>query len=149
MGAAPQPANLPQLVTGLDHAFPVMRYWAATDRLQQAMTGDPEPVVRIVAAEALARLDADPEAVQELARQLDAKIPWQVKLHAMDALTDLGPKASPAREVIGRLAEGNSEYLRNSARYLVRVLDGTYRPEVPVFEMDRLLRQLAKPTPQG
>lgn len=162
MAAAGKPANLPQLIGGLDHALPVMRYWAATglvvlgeaarratDRLRQAMTSDPEPVVRIVAAEALARLDADPEAVPELARQLDSTIPWQIKLHAMDALTNLGPKAAPAREVIGRLAEGNSEYLRNSARYLARVLDGTYRPEVPVFEMDRLLRQLAKPTPQG
>ncbi len=155
MAAAGQPANLPQLVAGLDYDLPVMRYWAATglvvlgdaarpaaERLRRAMTTDSEPVVRIVAAEALARLDADPAAVPELARQLDSSIPWQVKLHAMDALTNLGLMAAPARAAIERAAISENDYLRNSARYLGRVLDGTYRPEEPVFEVDRLLRRL-------
>lgn len=154
---------LPQLLAGLDHALPVMRYWAATGlavlgeaaraaapRLRQAMAQDNEPVVRIVAAEALARLDpADPAPVAALVRELDAPIPWQVKLHAMDALTNLPTKPVAARPSLVRLAERDDEYLRNSARYLLRVIDGTYRPEEPVFEMERLLRKMAKPTPEG
>lgn len=155
-------ANLAKLVAGLDHPLPVMRYWAATglvvlgeqgrpalDRIHQVMVADSEPVVRIVAAEALARLGVEAEPLAELGGQLDAPIPWQIKLHAMDALSNLGVKAAPARESIARLANRDDEYLRNSARYLLKVLDGTYRPEEPVFDMSRLLKQVSKPNPPG
>lgn len=54
--------------------------------------------------------------------------------------------ALPARAAIERAANGESDHLRNAARYLGQVLDGTYRPEVPVFEMERLLRKAAPGT---
>lgn len=84
----------------------------------------------------------------ELARRRDARIPWQTKLHAMDALTCLGARAAPARAAIERQAQGDNSHLRSPARHLGRVLDGTYPPEEPVFETDRLLREAAAPKAQ-
>jgi arylsulfatase A-like enzyme len=143
-------SHLSTLAAALSHQVPVMRYWAATGlailksaaaparaKLIEQMQGDEEPVVRIATAEALVWQGYGP-AIDELGRQLVAATPWQTRLHAMEALSNLGAAARPVRAAIERATKGENVNLRNSARYLGQVLDGTYRPENSVFEMGRL-----------
>ena len=144
--------DLPALRAALADPLPVLRYWAATGllirgmgaaaaraELGAAMANDPSPLVRIVCAEALCGLGAADEAVPVLAGVLDGDGPWQVRLHAIEALGAIGEAARPARAAIERAATGKVDYLRNSGRYLGRVLDGTFRVDQPVYEMDRLM----------
>lgn len=135
------PDNLRYLVDSLRHDNEVMRYWAAlgcvmlganalpaaaalTDRLHN----DPSVHVRIVAAEALARLDDTGESVPALAQTLHSHPDVPVKLQALNALTNIGERAKPALPQITEAAASTNEYVGSAGRYLVRVLTGTYVP---------------------
>jgi arylsulfatase A-like enzyme len=134
----------------------VVRYWAATGllilgdaarpataELMAAMRRDPSPFVRIVAAEASAALGSAAEAVTRLADLLDAAQPMPVRLQAINALTYVGPAARAALPQIRTAAADDQEYVRNAGRYLSAVLDGSYTPATPVFDLERMRRAMA------
>ncbi|WP_430443690.1 sulfatase-like hydrolase/transferase [Sphingorhabdus contaminans] len=146
------PEGIGALRAALRSPVPVLRYWAATGllirgrqaapdvaALRGVLSADPSPLVRIVAAEALVRLGEDQDGVRVLAGLAADTAPWQVRLHALNALTCIGEPARAARGVIADAATSDQEYVRNAARYLVAVLDGTYTPAMPIFDLQRLL----------
>ncbi|ROO85777.1 arylsulfatase A-like enzyme [Actinocorallia herbida] len=136
-----EPGNLPRLVQDLADANEVVRYWAASgllmlgdaaspaaDALALCLSDDPSPQVRIVAAEALARLGRTGDAVPHLADTLDEHPDTKVRLQALNALTYIGDAAEPALPSITRATLSTDEHLRNAARHLWLVLHGLYRP---------------------
>lgn len=156
VAARGDPADVPRLAAALGSPNAVVRYWAATGLLirgaaaaparaaiEQAMRTDPAPQVRVVAAEAAAMLGASREAIAFLARLVDAPPGWQVQLQALNALTFVGEAARPALPSVRRAADSEQEYVRNAGRYLAAVLDGTYTPAMPVFDLERMMRRAA------
>lgn len=150
--------NLRHLQDALASPEDVMRYWAATGllilgadaaparaALASAMRKDPSPYVRILAAEAMAGIDHADEPVALLGTLVagdGADSPaWQVQLHALNALTVIGAPARAVLPVIRRAAISEQEYVRNAGRYLVAVLDGTYTPSTPIFDLERLMQR--------
>lgn len=147
--AADRPAD--SLVTALSDSNPIVRYWAATGMLvrrardaetlaslRRMVKEDPEPQVRVVAAEILA-LAGEPGAVALLGELAGANHTREVRLAALNSLTVIGEAARSQLAVIELAAnEENAEYLRSAGRYLSAVLRGTYRPDYPVFQLDRI-----------
>lgn len=143
--------DLSMFLVALADPNPIVRYWGATGllilgskagiarpSLDRAMTTDTAPHVRVVAAEACARL-GDETAISALGSLAAPSQPWQVRLAALNALTELGERSRPQLEVIELAAnEEKLEYLRNAGRYLSAVLTGIYKPDYPVFEIERL-----------
>ncbi len=159
MAAKGNPGNLPKLTEALTHRPDVLRYWAATGLLilgtaaapaKGALTGimrhDTSPLVRIVAAEALAGLGDPAEPATVLAGLVDSAPDWQVQLHALNALTYLGKAAASAIPSIRRVAEDErqNEYMRSAGRYLLAVLEGRYTPSYPVFDLQHMMQQFLK-----
>ncbi|WP_423603591.1 sulfatase family protein [Sphingomonas sp. MS122] len=153
--ASRDPAHLGTLRTHLASPVAVLRYWAATGMLildeaargelaglRSIMDGDPSPHVRVVAAEAVARLEGGGDAVRVLAEIIDAPPSWQVQLHAINALNFVGESARSALETIRRAARGENDYVRTVGRYLEAVLTGTYTPATQIFELDRLRQRM-------
>jgi arylsulfatase A-like enzyme len=133
----------------------VVRFWAAQgllmlgnnarpqiSNLHLALKNDSSPQVRIVVAEALALLGDAAEPVAELIRLLDQSTLMPVQLMALNALTFIGDAATPAVAAITRASQHENLYLRSAARYLLVSLDGTYKPDYPVFELGRLLKMM-------
>lgn len=138
------------LVAALADDNPIIRYWAATGMLVRRtrdadtmaalgrmMSEDPEPQVRVVASETLA-LSGDQAAVSVLGQLAGPSHSREVRLAALNALTVIGEPARSQLPVIDLAAkEEDAEYLRNAGRYLSAVLRGAYRPDYPVFQLDR------------
>ena len=132
----------------LDDPNEVVRYWAAQGLLMlgakaidakgalgACMSKDASASVRIVAAEALAALGEADRAVQYLGTVIDSQMDARVRLQAVNALTFIGAPARAILPVLERVLESaQDEYIRNSARYLIFVLRGTYTPESPVYQ---------------
>jgi HEAT repeat protein len=78
----------------------------AVDALRKALN-DPSVEVRIVAAEALCRIDREEAAVPVLVDALTHKSQW-VRLQAANSLDRIGEKARPAIGAIRRAAEDPS-----------------------------------------
>jgi arylsulfatase A-like enzyme len=140
------PDNLELLIEWLDHDNEVVRYWAAQGllmlgdagqpavaTLRARLDGDASPHVRVVVAEALARLGHTGRPVAFLAQTADTHENPRVRLLALNALTYVGVAALPYLAVVRRAAESTDEYIRNAGRYLSFVLTGTYTPSTPVF----------------
>lgn len=154
IAARGEASGLPTLQDGLASPVEVLRYWAATGllilgkdaraawpALEAAMRTDASPYVRLVAAEALARY-ADPrEPVAFLAGLVDAPPSWQIQLHALNALTFIGESALPALPSVRRAAESEQEYVRSAGRYLGAILDGSYKPSMPIFDLEYMMRR--------
>ena len=151
------PADVPALQAALASRVAVLRYWAATGllirgaaaaparaALEQVMRADPLPHVRVVAAEAVAGLGGADAAVPLLAALVDQPPSWQVQLQALNALTFIGEPAKAAQATVKRAAESEQEYVRNAGRYLAAVLDGTYTPAMPIFDLERMMRRAAQ-----
>ena len=149
--------GLPALTQALGAGNPVLRYWATTGllirgsaaaasvpALQQVLRTDAVPHVRVVAAEALAGLGDPAEPVRVLAALVDRPPSWQVQLQALNALTFIGAPAKTVLPVVQRAGESEQEYVRSAGRYLTAVLDGTYTPATPIFDLDRMMRQAAQ-----
>lgn len=145
------PGNVAMFQQGLDHANPVHRYWsamgllilaakatAAASRLRQSMQEDQSPQVRIVAAQAVAALSAQNDAVTLLADLLGPKNVVPVRLQAINALTALGDKARPALPAIKTLARVDNMFLRNAGRYLEAMLEGNFDPSMKIFDMEHM-----------
>lgn len=145
-----RPANRGMLQARLNDPNDIMRFWAAQGllmlgsdaraalpALDHAMRNDPSPHVRVVAAEAVAGL-ANPEpAVAVLTGLLDTSYAPPVRLQAINALTFLGAKARPALPVIQALANDQSRYVGNAARYLAMVLEGSYEPSKITMDLSK------------
>lgn len=158
VAASGDPAHNDMLRFRLTSPVEVLRYWAAIGllirgadargelgALQTAMRADPSPHVRIVAAEAVARLGDDGEAVRILAAITDTAPAWQVQLHAVNALTFVGESASAVLPSIERAANDDNNFVRSAGRYLAAILTDRYDPTRPLFENDRLLKQTGGP----
>ncbi|MEH3107529.1 MAG: sulfatase-like hydrolase/transferase [Sphingomonas fennica] len=144
--AGGDPGAVPALTAALADPHPLIRYWAATGLLIRAAAApalagmaaaDPAPAVRVVAAEAIART-GDAAGVSSLAALAAPAQPWQTRLAALNALTELGAAAKPALPVVRAAAEDEQEYVRNAGRYLSAVLEGRYTPAYPVFDLERM-----------
>lgn len=139
------PRNLRRLIGWLGDRDPTVRFWAAqgalglgaharrcSDELARRFREDDDPNVRIVLAEALARLDRPDDAVAFLATTARGAAQVPLRLQAIDALTYVGGYAKPYRDAIRAAAESPETNVSNAARYLLLVVDGTYDPEVPI-----------------
>jgi hypothetical protein len=135
------PANLPRIIDTLTHDNEVMRFWAvlgcrmlseharpAAAELTRMLRTDPSVHVRIAVAEALAGLDLTAESVPFLAQALHEQTNERVKLQALNALTNIGERATPALPQIVEATASPDEYVSEAARYLARVLTHTYVP---------------------
>ncbi|SDC89353.1 Arylsulfatase A [Sphingomonas sp. YR710] len=154
--ASRDPAHLPALAAALTDRNPMIRYWGATGMLVlgpaarnfhgalEPLLDDREPLVRVVAAEALASA-GQAAAVARLGELAGPGQIWQVRLAALNSLTALGETARPALASIDAAAQEDQEYLRDAGRYLSAVLHGTYQPGYPVFEFDRMMKAFPKP----
>jgi arylsulfatase A-like enzyme len=140
------PDNLEELIRALGDASEPIRYWAAqgvlmlgdaaepaVPALNARLAGDASASVRVVAAEALARLGHTGRSLRYLAETLDTHPDVRVQLQAINALTYVGVAALPYLAVVERAAASTDEYVRNAGRYLRFVLTGTYTPSSPVF----------------
>jgi len=148
------------LTAALDDPQEVMRYWGAMgllilgesaqparDRLRTAMTDDASPRVRIVAAEAAARLGDGEQAVGQLQALLANGENEAVRLQAINALTYIGEPARAALPQIRAAAQSEDESVRNAGRYLSAVMDGRYVPSLQIFDVERMLQQMRNARP--
>lgn len=146
--------GLPALRAASRHRAGAMRYWAATGLLilgaaaaparsdLRALLADPEPQVRIVAAEALAGLGETDRAVPVLVALATPPQPWQVRLYALNALTFIGPAAMPALGIARAAKDDSSEYIKNAGRYLALKLTGAYTPQTQVFDYEGFMKKV-------
>lgn len=154
MAARRDPDNLAALQVQMRNDNPILRYWAVSGLLMlgdeaspalpdllTVMRQDERPQTRVVAAEAVAKLGNAAEAVSVLADLCGQSQPWQIQLQALNALTFVGPAAAGALPVIQQAAEREQEFVRNAARYLTAVLNGTYQPSMPIFDLERMMRR--------
>jgi uncharacterized sulfatase len=113
------PEAVPELVERFDDEDAAVRFWAvigltnaaardepAVKALQKAL-GDRCVEVRIVAAEALCRVDREDAALPVLIEALGHESRW-VRLQAANVLDRIGPKARPAVGAMRKLAEDPS-----------------------------------------
>ena len=141
------PEHLGDLAGALGDDNEAVRYWAAqgllmlgdaagpaVEQLSAALDGDPSPQVRVVVAEALARLGHTGRPVAFLAETIDTHPSVRVRLLALNALTYVGTAALPYLHVVDRAAAHADEYVNNAGRYLQLVLTGAYTPQTPVFD---------------
>jgi len=158
VAARGDPAGLDRLVAALASPVPVLRYWGATgllilgakaaparDALRRAMDGDEAPHVRIVAAEALARLGDHDAPVRQLIALSEEGPDWQVQLHALNALCFIDrAAAAPALPTAQRAAQSEQEYIRSLGRYLTAVLTNSYTPQTPIFDFQHMMEQIRR-----
>lgn len=139
--------GLPSLRSALGSPVAVLRYWAAVGLLilgekavpakaemLAALTREAEPHVRIQLAEALAKLGEASSAIPALAALCDEAQPWQIRLHAINALTFIGKAAMPALDAARTAMTGANEYLKSAGKYLVLTLTDSYTPATEVFD---------------
>lgn len=118
----------------LDDPDAAIRYWAllgltqtksSTTQMKErvrAALKDPAPVVRVLAARAAALHLADPEALTLLAQELSSGQEW-IRLHAAQALDELGPKAAAARPALEAAArDERNNYVQQVARHALERL---------------------------
>lgn len=141
------PDDLPRFVAALDDTDATIRRWgaiailslgadgrSATDRLGRTLEIDPDPFVIVPVAEMLARWCDVPEAVGRLVDLLGPENDRPLRIEALSALTALELEAvRPHRDVVEAAAGDRDEYVGESARYLLELIDGTYRPDKILF----------------
>ncbi len=135
------PENLEALIESLRDDNEVVRYWAAqgmvmlgdagrsaVGALNKRLKHDASVHVRVVAAEALARLGHTGRPVAFLAQTLDTHDNVRVRLLALNALTYLGVAVLPYKAAIDRAAASGDEYLAGAGRYLAPCSRARTRP---------------------
>jgi arylsulfatase A-like enzyme len=144
------PAGRPVLEAALAEPNEVLRYWGALGlamlgdcedavaRLREMIATDLSPQVRVVAAEALLRDGHTEEAVATLIRILSGDQSDRVKLAAVNVLTRAGEAARPAIPQLQAATQAVDEYLPNAAIYCLQQLDGTFDPNRPFFDFNRI-----------
>lgn len=115
----PQPATRERAALGLG-------YVPATDRTARASlkeaSQDESAVVRIAACESLQRLTGDSRITAPAAARELATAERSVRLRAIRLLTQLGPKAAPARDELQKLKNHPDPQVRRSATRLLESL---------------------------
>jgi len=114
----------PKCLELLDDEDSAIRYWGAIGglvrpenardsfgRLTKALA-DPSPSVQVAAAHALAGIGMEEFALPVLMRALANDNEW-VRVHALNVLDELGPKAAPARRAIQALKSDPNEYIKH------------------------------------
>lgn len=132
---------LPALVEGLEASDPAVRYWAVTgllvrgqdavwpqrQRLRQVMEADPDPTMRVVAAEALARHSntADREAALQALLELgnSHKTNAYSAVAALNVIDKLGEAARPIHEGLKALPKRPENGPRRASGYTERLLE--------------------------
>jgi arylsulfatase A-like enzyme len=144
------PAGRTVLEVALAEPNEVLRYWGAlglamlgdcgnaVTRLREMMATDLSPQVRVVAAEALLRDGHTEEAIATLIRILSGDQSDRVKLAAVNVLTRAGEAARPAIPQLQAATQAVDEYLPNAAIYCLQQLDGTFDPNRPFFDFNRI-----------
>ncbi|WP_446653477.1 sulfatase-like hydrolase/transferase [Blastomonas sp.] len=142
---------LPRLRAALESPVEVIRYWGAMGLVIQGQDARPvqqamldhlaterSPHVRIQLSEALARLGQAETAIPALIALCDPAHPWQIRLHALNALTFVGDLAQPAIDAARLAADDERVYLASAGKYLLLKLTGTYSPSVAIFDQSRM-----------
>ena len=102
------------------------------------LKAESSPHVRIQLVEALARLGETADSVPALIALCAPSQSWQVRLHAINALTFIGEAARPALP-IAKVAESDPKlYLANAARYLRLTMNGEYTPSTIIFDREAM-----------
>ncbi|HEX7854590.1 MAG TPA: sulfatase-like hydrolase/transferase [Sphingobium sp.] len=149
------PADFAYFSDKLTNANAIIRYWAANGirgigtagapartGLRQMADGDASVHVRIAAAHALAMTGDPDNGVAILAAILESKEHMPVRLQAVDALTLIGEPSRAALPVLKRVVsapppprnnDGFNDYVAIACRYLLAVLDGTYKPDLAIY----------------
>lgn len=136
MATMGNPENLEQLQQRLKDQEPVVRYWAATGCIilgekaraarpqLEALTQDPNPSVRIAAAEALYQLGETDQALTIL-REAVQHHQVMVRVHAINVLELMGTKARPVLPVVKKQIEQmeDNDYDERAALRLVAQLE--------------------------
>jgi hypothetical protein len=140
------PGNVAEFSAQLDDPNEVIRYWAAQGllilkkgaapargRLERLLQTDPSIPVRIVAAESLALLGPADAPVRYLGELLQSQSNVRVRLQAINALTCIGEPSRQVLLAIEHVAREEDIYIRQAARYLALVLNGTYTPASQIY----------------
>jgi arylsulfatase A-like enzyme len=127
------PESVPRLVAMLQDEDPGIRYWGAAGCLMLAREAksadaalvealkDPTPCVRITAAEAVAAIGHEAEAIAVLTAALEAENPRAV-LEAINALDALGDAARPALPALERATKHKDDYVRRASSWVAEKL---------------------------
>ena len=120
----------PNCLELLDDEDSAVRYWGAigglvapenaksgSARLTKALA-DPSPSVQVAAAHALAGIGMEELALPVLMRALANDNEW-VRVHALNVLDDLGPKAAPARKAVETLQSDPNEYIKALVKHIL------------------------------
>jgi arylsulfatase A-like enzyme len=155
LAACRAPDALPALRRALVSPVEVIRYWAAVGLVVQSqhahpaiaemlvrLDADPSPHVRIQLGEALANLGEANRAVPVLIALCGQAQPWQIRLHAINALSYIGDAARPALPTAQSMIEDANEYLKSAGKYLSLRLTGRYDPSVQVFDLEGMAAKL-------
>jgi arylsulfatase A-like enzyme len=147
--------GLPSLRAALSDRVEVLRYWASIGLLIlgdkaspakadmiAALARETSPHVRIQLSEALARLGETGPSITALVDLSGETQPWQIRLHALNALTFLGPVAMPGLENARKAMGGSNEYLKSAGKYLTLKLTGAYTPATQIFDWEGLMARV-------
>lgn len=143
MAARRDAARLADLRAAAQAGNDVVRHWAAQGLLMlgnqarpaladlERLLNDPLPHTRVVACEALVKLDPQHRALDLLVGMLESHPIPRVRLHATEALDAAGQLVQPALERIRLATIANTdEYVVRLGVYVVLKLRGTYKPEM-------------------
>jgi arylsulfatase A-like enzyme len=136
--------NAGRLARLLRHENPIVRYWSATGlvilaenaastkvNLLRTLQADTSSAVRIACAEALCNIGDVQSGLAELERAIAPGEPLPRRLMALNALDAIDDKALPILPAIMAIIDDEEDYVLRAARYLVAVLQGTYKPDLP------------------
>jgi len=140
---------LPRLREAIASPVEVIRYWGAMGLVIQGEAARPmmqamlerlatekSPHVRIQLSEALARLGETRGSVPALIALCAPTHPWQIRLHAINALTFIGDAAKPALDAATAMIDSGNQYLSSAGKYLALRLTGQYAPSVPIIDWE-------------
>lgn len=148
------PKNIAVFVGGLNNNDESIRWWAARGLLMlkrqaspaattlQTSLGDQSPQVRVVVAEALSWVGDLGTAVAALAELCDPSNDWVVRVQAINALTYLPSLPASVGSAIESCIDDGVLEVRESARYLDRLVRDDHDPSVPVFDVKRFLQEI-------
>jgi arylsulfatase A-like enzyme len=135
----------------------LLRYWAAIglrlssdsltawiENLLECFRSETSDYVRVVLAEILARRFDSFEGIEALVHFLGDEISHPMKLMALNSLVYVKPELLVSCvPKIDELADNPDSILSCAATYLRFVIQGTYEPEVPTFDLGKFLQSIS------
>ena len=140
----------------LEDSNEVVRFWGATgfavqgafegdlERLARIARNDPVSQVRVAACDGLSRSGSSELACTILASLLGDDQQRAVRLQALNVLTRMGEAARPALPEIQALTGSSDEYLPNAAKYVLQMMDHSFNPATPIYDLEGLMKRSAK-----